>query len=320
MSHYRRTPVSLWTRAAFRRLSTHARLLLLYLRTGPATTGIPGLTVIGEAALAEELRWETAQARESMKELEQAGLVRIDREARVVWVPGVIADDWPASSKNVLGWRHFWEDIPESPLREEAARSLRAALATSPEHLAAFAQFASGDTPAGTVSHAPSDGASGGASDGASCPPSDAETETATATATGGASEHPPTPLRGEADAADKPPPSSRHRKKPSTSEVLPAGFAEFWQAYPRRIDHADAMKAWTRLAPDAELQRVILAALEQHKRSDQWSRDEGRYIPHPATWINKRRWESQLCTNGTAPGGNAWQNTLQRFARGGDA
>ena len=27
----------------------------------------------------------------------------------------------------------------------------------------------------------------------------------------------------------------------------------------------------------------------------DQWNRDNGQFIPHPATWLNQRRWEDEL-------------------------
>jgi hypothetical protein len=37
-----------------------------------------------------------------------------------------------------------------------------------------------------------------------------------------------------------------------------------------------------------------MLAALAVHVASEQWRRDDGRYIPHPATWLNQRRWEDE--------------------------
>jgi hypothetical protein len=30
------------------------------------------------------------------------------------------------------------------------------------------------------------------------------------------------------------------------------------------------------------------------HVASEQWRRDDGRFIPHPATWLNQRRWEDE--------------------------
>ena len=45
----------------------------------------------------------------------------------------------------------------------------------------------------------------------------------------------------------------------------------------------------------DAELMERILQALALQKRSEQWTREDGRFVPHPATWINQRRWEDEM-------------------------
>ena len=37
-----------------------------------------------------------------------------------------------------------------------------------------------------------------------------------------------------------------------------------------------------------------VMAGLEAARASDQWTRDGGRYVPHPATWLNGRRWEDE--------------------------
>lgn len=71
--------------------------------------------------------------------------------------------------------------------------------------------------------------------------------------------------------------------------------FDAFWAAYPRKVAKEAARKAWTKLAPDAALQAVILGALEVHKRWLDWTRDEGRFIPHPSTWLNGKRWTDDV-------------------------
>jgi hypothetical protein len=71
-------------------------------------------------------------------------------------------------------------------------------------------------------------------------------------------------------------------------------GFAVFWQAYPRKVSKAQAENAWAKIAPDECLLRVIVAAVEGSKTSEQWQRDNGQFIPHPATWLNGRRWEDE--------------------------
>ena len=71
--------------------------------------------------------------------------------------------------------------------------------------------------------------------------------------------------------------------------------WEEFWNSYPRKTAKANAWKVWQRI----KLEEVdaILKALEVHKASDQWTRDDGRFIPHPAKWLRDRRWEDEVMT-----------------------
>jgi len=72
-------------------------------------------------------------------------------------------------------------------------------------------------------------------------------------------------------------------------------GFDRFWAAYPNKKAKDKARKAWEKLQADADLTERIMAALEKQKKSRQWTKDNGEYIPHPATWLNGRRWEDQV-------------------------
>lgn len=74
--------------------------------------------------------------------------------------------------------------------------------------------------------------------------------------------------------------------------------FWLFWQMYPRKIDKDRARRAWKKLSPAWAMVNAILEGLRNWKKCDQWQ-DE-RFIPHPTTWLNGRRWES------TPPGGRA--------------
>ena len=53
-------------------------------------------------------------------------------------------------------------------------------------------------------------------------------------------------------------------------------------------------MKAFDKAKIDDELLDVILTAIERQKASDQWTKDNGQFIPHPATWLNQKRWEDE--------------------------
>ncbi len=95
-------------------------------------------------------------------------------------------------------------------------------------------------------------------------------------------------------------------------------GFAEFWAAYPRKVAKPDAIKVWHKLRPDQSLRAAILSALEKQKRWDDWTKDDGRFIPYPASWLNAEGWNNQLPTpEPAARNGSGRGETLeQRIAR----
>ena len=67
--------------------------------------------------------------------------------------------------------------------------------------------------------------------------------------------------------------------------------FTSFWSAYPRRIGKGNAEKAWTKLNPPLA---EVLAALEWQRLSKDWLKDGGQFIPHPATWLNRKGWQDE--------------------------
>ena len=72
------------------------------------------------------------------------------------------------------------------------------------------------------------------------------------------------------------------------------ADFCAFWDAYPRKTDKKRAYRAWKGAKQKPAL-AAVLNALESHKKSKQWVRDNGQYIPHPSTWINGERWNDEM-------------------------
>ena len=71
--------------------------------------------------------------------------------------------------------------------------------------------------------------------------------------------------------------------------------FDVFWQAYPKKIGKAYAKKCFDKLNPSAELTERMVKAIEEQKRSLEWKRDNGQYIPNPSTWLNQGRWDDEL-------------------------
>ena len=84
----------------------------------------------------------------------------------------------------------------------------------------------------------------------------------------------------------------------PPKGDRYSVGFEAFWKMYPRKTGKGSAWRAWEKLKPDL---CVVEAALAWQIRSDQWTKDGGQFIPHPATWLNQRRWEDEpTAINGT--------------------
>lgn len=101
----------------------------------------------------------------------------------------------------------------------------------------------------------------------------------------------------------------------------LPEGFSEFWHLYPRRVCKLVAIKAWERINPDINLRAEIISAL-RWQNEHVFRYREMEKIPHPATWLNGRRWEDEKQTslapvNGHAPVARNFrqETTNQAFA-----
>lgn len=90
--------------------------------------------------------------------------------------------------------------------------------------------------------------------------------------------------------AATKPAPNA-------APENPAAAFERFWAAWPKKVAKAEAQKAWGQLIRDRKLPPVgvLVAAIEAQRRTRQWLKDEGRYIPHPATWLRRAQWNDEL-------------------------
>jgi len=86
----------------------------------------------------------------------------------------------------------------------------------------------------------------------------------------------------------------SREEKK-NTCALTCAGVSEkferFWSAYPKKKSKDAALKAFKKRNPDDTLFEEIMTGLEKAKQSSDWLKEGGRFIPHPATWLNAGGW-----------------------------
>ena len=82
-------------------------------------------------------------------------------------------------------------------------------------------------------------------------------------------------------------------REQPSKT-LVERRFDEFWAVYPKKVGKKVAETAWKKIKPDAELHSKIIAAVEKAKRTEQWQRENGRFITNPTTWLNQGRWDDE--------------------------
>lgn len=83
----------------------------------------------------------------------------------------------------------------------------------------------------------------------------------------------------------------TRQENHPPTPQGVGEDFAAFWAAYPRKVGKGHAMKAWTKAKPPMD---AVLAALDWQTKSEDWTKEGGRFTPHPSTWLTGRRWEDE--------------------------
>ncbi len=71
--------------------------------------------------------------------------------------------------------------------------------------------------------------------------------------------------------------------------------FDAFWEIYPNKKARANAYKSFVKVVTNKELFEEIMNKVKLYKQTTQWLKDNGQFIPHPATWLNQKRWEDEL-------------------------
>ena len=102
-------------------------------------------------------------------------------------------------------------------------------------------------------------------------------------------------PDDAQEDTHDAPmgkPSSKSGPRSPFKSRRQEQLFDQFWVQYPRKKSKGQAERAWVKTNPDDALFAQIIEGLERARKSRDWIKDAGAYIPYPATWLNAKGWE----------------------------
>jgi hypothetical protein len=98
-----------------------------------------------------------------------------------------------------------------------------------------------------------------------------------------------------------------------SPRSATDARFDIFWQTYPNKVGKENARKAWSKIKPDAELFDKIIKKVEELKVCDDWTKNGGQYVPHPATWLNRGGWDDEIPKSRSPGRKNSFQNFTGR-------
>ena len=89
--------------------------------------------------------------------------------------------------------------------------------------------------------------------------------------------------------------PDTNKNVKNKKNNTYSDDFNIFYGAYPRRVNKLGAWQAWEKCNGDRPSLDALLCILEKQKKSYDWTKENGKYIPHPSTWINKKRWDDEV-------------------------
>lgn len=77
--------------------------------------------------------------------------------------------------------------------------------------------------------------------------------------------------------------------------------FLEFWEKYPKKKQQNEAATEWLRLfhslstTESKELQAAIISDVHHRLKSQQWTEQNGRYIPQAAKYLAEKQWENPV-------------------------
>lgn len=118
-----------WTDEKFKSLSKsqpNAQMLWLFLLTNPNRTNCPGIIKAGMGMCVDYLKWEVKDIKMCFRELSEAGMVKVDWDNSVIYLPNWHKWNLPHNDKVFRGWLNALNDIPDCNLKKECAEQIKA--------------------------------------------------------------------------------------------------------------------------------------------------------------------------------------------------
>lgn len=71
--------------------------------------------------------------------------------------------------------------------------------------------------------------------------------------------------------------------------------FLLFYDAYPKKQDKEKAFKSFCKIDPDENLLNIMIESVQAFKKTDDWKKEKGTFVPMPSTWLNNKRWKDEV-------------------------
>lgn len=81
------------------------------------------------------------------------------------------------------------------------------------------------------------------------------------------------------------------------SNEEWELAASKFWNVYPTRkhVGKGLVWKWFEKRKPDDRLMTKMLVTLNALSTSGDWTKDSGKYIPNPLTWLNRDGWDDEI-------------------------
>lgn len=83
--------------------------------------------------------------------------------------------------------------------------------------------------------------------------------------------------------------------KKKNKKELYSKSFLDFWDFYPKKKSKGQAWKTWQKLNGQRPPIEDLIKKIDELKKSEDWKKDGGQFIPHPSTWLNAAGWDDEI-------------------------
>lgn len=79
------------------------------------------------------------------------------------------------------------------------------------------------------------------------------------------------------------------------TKDIKDELFNQFWLAYPKKVAKKQTMSKFKTIVKDQTTLDTILFDISRRLKTDEWSKNNGQFIPHPSTYLNQERWNDEV-------------------------